>query len=448
MDPDCLARAAAKLGPAFAKANFANGGSCPGTAATTAPVIDACVAQIVGDTPDTGGCSAIKRTAAGKKVLGKLVCQAKGPGLLPACLVHAEAKFAASFGRAGQCAGTAAAVETDVDTLCVDPIVALATTTSTSTTSTTTSSSTSTTNTLPPCCDCCGPERIVLRSGGGPGTLKLGGFFPYPFPPNATLTIDTGAPDATCRHDVVIPAGGLDIPAFCTEPTFTVKITANGCASGGTDGAGALWDGRAVLHGGAPQTNVSGSFDSSDGTCDVGADICNNRDLNLLGNVDTTVGPGGDASKVSTRFDIPAHLRIWQESSGCPGNGTYNPAEGDTLVTEFDFLWSLTTGVASGQFADQNGDACELPAGSAGFGPPSPQCAAGPKGPCSATGSEALGPCCLGGQSATLVAVGASFSNGFPLYDLGLVASVPFTVQSCEAPAGGSCVVTTDTCEM
>jgi hypothetical protein len=451
-DPDCLARAVAKLAAAFSKVDFSSVGPCAGTAAGAEPVIDACVAQIVGDTPDAGGCSAIKRTVAGKKALGKLVCQARSAAFVPACLAHAEARFSASFARAGQCAGTTAAVESDVDILCVAPIVTPPTTTSTSTTSTsttstTTSSSTSTTNTLPSGTDCCGAERIVLRSG--PGTFKIGGFFPFPFPANATLTIDTGTPDATCRHDVVIPAGGFNLPPFCLPAvSYTAQFTANGCESGVADGAGVLWDGRSVLHGGAPETTVSKSADSSDGTCDLGADTCSNRDLNAIGNIDTTFGPGGDAGKVSTRFDMPAHFRMWQDYAGCPGDGTYNPAYGDTLIEEFDIMLGLTTGTASGQFADQNGDGCALPSGSGGFGPPSPQCGAGLLGPCSVTGTEALGPCCLGGQSATLVAVGISFSNGFPLYDLGLTMSVPVTVQSCEVPAGGSCVVTTDTCEM
>jgi hypothetical protein len=261
--------------------------------------------------------------------------------------------------------------------------------------------------------------------------------------------IDAGAPDATCKHDVIVPQGGFAVPSFCIPALqYTSQVEVTGCQAGGTLGKGVLWDGHAGAHGGVPVTNISKKADSSDGTCDTspGTVACANRDLNFTGKIETTRSVGGDPSKVSTRLDIPAHSRTWQDAAGCPGNGVYNPAEGDNIVTEFDFILSPTTGVATGQFTDLNADGCDLPAGSAGFGAPSTQCAAGAKGPCALTGSEAAGPCCSVGQSTTVVTVGAAFSNSFPLYDLGFASTIPSTVQSCGAFVPGSCVLTTDTC--
>jgi hypothetical protein len=150
---------------------------------------------------------------------------------------------------------------------------------------------------------------------------------------------------------------------------------------------------------------------------------------------------------VATLLDIPAHSRTWQDSAGCPGDGIYNPADGDSLVTEFDFILSPTTGTATAQFTDKNADGCALPAGSAGFGAPSAQCAAGAAGPCSNTGTQAPGPCCVVGQATTTVTVGAAFSNSFPLYDLGFINYIPTTVSACGAIGSDTCVVSTDACK-
>jgi hypothetical protein len=46
-----------------------------------------------------------------------------------------------------------------------------------------------------------------------------------------------------------------------------------------------------------------------------------NRDLNFLGDIDTTVSVGGANNKVASILDIPAHSRTWQDAAGCPGNG-------------------------------------------------------------------------------------------------------------------------------
>jgi hypothetical protein len=310
----------------------------------------------------------------------------------------------------------------------------------------TTSSTSSSTTTSTIAAGCCGAERIRLSSTAG--TLKVGGFQPFPFPSGVQTVIDAGTADATCRHPVTIPAGGFSVPAFCIPALqYTSELVPTGCESGTGIGAGLLWDGHAATHGGTPMTNVAKSADSADGVCDNTGGLCANRDNNLLGDIDKTITAGGDPTKIATALDIPAHSRTWQDAAGCPGNGVYNAGEGDVLVTEFDFVLSPTTGTATGVFADKNGDGCDLPAGSAGFGAASAQCSAGAKGPCSAVGLQAAGPCCTTGQATTVVTVGAAFSNSFPLYDLGFISAIPSTVQACDPVGADTCVVTTDPCK-
>jgi hypothetical protein len=290
--------------------------------------------------------------------------------------------------------------------------------------------------------------RIVTSSPGG-GTLKVGGFQPFPFPPGVQVVIDAGAPDAQCKHDAVVPAGGFGVPPFCIPALqYTSQVTVNGCATGNGAGTGVVWDGHTAEHGGAPAANVSKAADSSDGVCDTSPAtvVCANRDLNLNGDIDTTRTVGGDGTKVVTALDIPAHSRTWQDAAGCPGNGIYDPAEGDTLVTEFDFILSPTTEHATGAFVDKNADGCDLPLGSAGFGAPSAQCAAGAKGPCSATGVAAAGPCCVVGQLTTTATVGMAFSNSFPLYDLGFINVIPSSITECGTPGADTCTLPSDPC--
>ena len=322
----------------------------------------------------------------------------------------------------------------------------VATTSSTSTTAPTVTTTTSSTTTSTIASTCCSAERTTLSSSAG--TLKVGGFAPFPFPAGVVTIIDAGAPDATCKHPVTLPAGGFAVPPFCIPALqYTSQVISTGCAVGTGDGAGFLWDGNASANGGVPMTNVTKNADSSDGVCDNSGAACANRDLNLLGDIDETISAGGVATKLAVQLDIPAHSRTWQDAAGCPGNGIYNAGEGDVLITEFDFILSPTTGVATGAFVDKNADGCALPGGSAGFGAPSAQCSAGAAGPCTASGVQADGPCCTVGQSTTVATVGAAFSNSFPLYDLGFINVVPSTVQSCGAFVSDTCTVSTDSCQ-
>jgi hypothetical protein len=148
---------------------------------------------------------------------------------------------------------------------------------------------------------------------------------------------------------------------------------------------------------------------------------------------------------VRSLIDIPVHSLTWSDSvcspaitPGCCPGSTYNPGDGDLVITEFDFILSPTTGTGTAQFADKNGNVCKR-AGS-GFANPTPN------GPTSLTGSPATGPCCVPGQPTTVVSVGVGFSGGAPLYDLGFRSVIPNTIAACNAVGAGSCVLTTNAC--
>jgi hypothetical protein len=318
----------------------------------------------------------------------------------------------------------------------------LPSTTSTSHTSTT--STTSTTVAL-----CCGPQRIVLRSSSG--TLQVDNLPPFTFPSGVITTLDTAAATggAACAHDVVVPGGGFSVPNFdIAALNYCSSVTANGCESGTGDGAGRLWDGHGTA--GAALTNVSKSADTSDGVCNPAGQPCNTSaggaGANTLGDIDSTVtaAPGGG---VRSLVDIPVHSLTWSDSTcspavtpGCCVSATFDPADGDLTITEFDFVLSPTTNAATGVFADKNGDGC-FRAGS-GFDNAAP----GANGPKTLTGSPAAGPCCTIGQPTTVVSVGEAFSGAAPLFDLGFKSTIPNTVSACGAPGGATCTVTTDPC--
>jgi hypothetical protein len=424
----CLAKAMTGLGGAFTKAD-AKGG-CAGSAASVGANVTKCVNNLLADiTPVSGTCT-VKidgglAKAEGKAGSGILACHAKELTKGPAdCTTKALGSLGGTIAKNPSCADTSPPGVNEHLLACIDAID----------------------NELTNVSPCCSAERTTISGTGG--TLKVGGFAPFPFPPGVVTKIDAGAPDGTCRHDATIPPGGFVVPSFCIPALqYTSSVSTNGCESGSGIGAGTLWDGDAGAHGGVPATNVTKHADSADGVCDNVGGVCANRDLNTLGDTDTVVSTGGAANMIASVLDIPAHSRTWQDSAGCPGDGIYNPVDGDTLVTEFDFILSPTTGNATGAFVDKNADGCALPAGSAGFGAPSPECGAGAAGPCSASGSQGTGPCCVVGDTITTATVGIAFSNSFPLYDLGFINVVPTTVSACGPFVGDTCVVSTDACK-
>jgi hypothetical protein len=292
---------------------------------------------------------------------------------------------------------------------------------------------------------CCPAERITLTSSAG--SLRVNNLPVFPFPPGVLTVMDSGAADDKCRHQVVVPAAGFSVPNFdIPSLNFCSSIVTLGCESGDGLGTGVLWDGHAPA--GCAATNVTKTGDTSDGVCNPAGQACNTAGAgnNTLGDIDEVAALSTSAG-VRSLLDIRVHSLTWSDSvcspltaPGCCTASSYNPADGDLPITEFDFVLSPTTDVASGAFVDKNGDGCKR--AGAGFDTPAP----GPDGPKTLTGSSASGPCCVVGQAITTVAVGIGFSGGGPLYDLGFQNTTPSTVASCGAPGTATCVVTTDPC--
>ena len=303
-----------------------------------------------------------------------------------------------------------------------------------------------TTTTTLPGAGCCGPERIVLRSSAG--TLQVDNLPPFVFPVGVVTTMDTSAAGGApaCQHDVVVPADGFSVPNFDIPAlNYCSSVTPLGCEVGTGDGAGQLWDGNGAA--GMAMTNVTKTADTSDGVCNPAGQACSTAaggaGVNTQGDIDSAVQASA-SSGVRSLIDIPVHSLTWSDATcspaiapGCCPGSSYNPADGDLVITEFDFILSPTTDTAAASFADKNGDGCAR--AGAGFANPTPNSA-------TLAGTPAAGPCCQVGQPTTVVSVGMGFSGGAPLYDLGFKSTIPNTVASCGPAVGGSCTVTTDAC--
>ena len=293
---------------------------------------------------------------------------------------------------------------------------------------TTTATATTTTTTL---LGCCSAQRIVLAGTGG--QHKTSTLPPTPVPAGASLIIDANPPSLFpgCQHLATVPAGGLSIPPLCLVGlNFTASITPNGCAAGADHGTGVVWDGGAAC----PTPQISKSADSSDGVCNPPGQPCTTSaggaGANTLGDVDGTPGGPCVAPGLHALVEIPVHERWWlPPSAACPDpDGTFDPGT-DTLIMDGDYIMSLSSDVATAQFADENGDACS------GAG-------SGPMGPVSETGAPATGPCCVPGQTMTLVSGNPVFTGGPPLFDMIGRNVLQFSVSQCNSfPGAGSCTL-------
>ena len=295
----------------------------------------------------------------------------------------------------------------------------------------------------PPPDACCEAEQIVMTSTAG--TLRMANLHPFVVPSGVRIVMNAGPPAPGCAHDVVLPANGfvwpnVDVPAigFCSA-----MITV-GCTSGTAVGAGSLWDGHAPA--GLARTDVESSADTSDGICDPREPSCGTAGANQLGNVDMVFEPSA-SSGVRTVVQVRTRSQTWVDTTcspslpdGCCAASTYDPAAGDVLVSQVDLVLGLTTDSATAAFVDQNGDGCAL----AGFGFGSPSL----RGPVTLGGSPRPGPCCVVGESTTLVAASAGFSGGPPFYDVGFALALPSSVTACNPypPEPQACVVTSDPC--
>jgi hypothetical protein len=277
---------------------------------------------------------------------------------------------------------------------------------------------------------------------------------PFPFPAGVLTTMDTAATDTgipECHHAIIIPAGGFSAPHFDIPAlNYCSEVIPLGCASGGADGKGNLWDASGSV---PAMANVTKQADTSDGVCDssfTGAN-CNTSPggagANTLGRIVTTRSASTTSGNRGT-VDVPLRSLTWSDSvcapafdPGCCITSTYGDdtvANGEMKISEFDFIVSGTTDKATASFADLNGDGCKR----SGVGFTNP----GPDGPKRLTGVAAAGPCCTVGRSTTFVALGVGFTGGPPLFDVGFQMTSPNTIAACGAPSAGSCVLTTDPC--
>jgi hypothetical protein len=332
----------------------------------------------------------------------------------------------------------------------------------------TTTTSTSTTSTTIPSA-CCGPQRMTLTSSGGTMTFRT--LPPSSLPPGLVATLDLAPPTPFpgCAHTAIVPPGGFTALPFCVEGTgFTGTITARGCASGGSDGSGMVWDTLAAC----VDADVSRVGDTSDpdgaacGTLGAGCNIMpGGAGDDALGNIDTTRGDGScDTSPgVHVRFDVPVTLTVWNDNDGnCPDtDGQFDPGT-DILVLQYDMIVSPTTSAANADFTELNGDTCEFSGGGPDHtqhctGDParpcgtSTQCSTPPAGTCTAgplRGVPATGPCCTVGQPVTLVASMLVFTGSAPFYDILSSMRLDTSVSACDPwPGPASCTLTTDPCE-
>jgi hypothetical protein len=409
VEPACLTKVEAKFSAAFAKAGIVCGGAAP--AAESA--VDTCVSALVAAIPGAGKCPAAKLKAAGKAAGSELSCWAKAVtknGVLAGCIAKSDAKLTAALAKAGACTGDVPTLKPILDDTCALPLA----------------------DSLS---NCCSSQRIGFATNAL-GIMQVDSAPAFGVPVPVSVTLDTGLADGACRHDATIPAGGFTAPAICIPAlNFTARITAVGCAAGGTDGKGTVWDGNA----GCPDADVDKQADTHDGICD-GTPIgtCSFADVgsNTLGDIDTTRGNifCDAALGLVSQFDVPVQLDVWIDAAGCPGNGVYSAGEGDVLVSTNQLILSPTTGFSTASFADKNGDGCAR----AGAGPT----AQGPY-----QGSPATGPCCTMGQASTFVATGVVFSAGGPFYDYSFNLTLPGAVTSCSAwPGPASCTLTADAC--
>ena len=379
---------------------------------------------------------------------------------------------------------TTSTTETTTTTLATTTTSTTVTTTTTTSTTETTTTSTSTTTTSTSTTSttlaCCPSGQIVTNSNSG--VLLVSTLAPFPFPAGVITTVNVGVADpATCKHNVIVPAGGFSVPVFCIPALgFTSQVTAAGCESGGADGTGMVWDASAPCPD-AEVTRVGDTTDPDGNSCGtLGAGCLNpvtsgSAGADTAGNINTTRGDGAcdTADGVHTQLDIPVLSTTWNDIDGnCPDDDLqYDPGT-DTLVTQFNFILSPTTAATSANYEDLNSDACSF----AGNGPdhtkrcsldssrpcatnghctnPPPNagtCIDGPTAgsPAPIIGTPATGPCCVPGQSTTVVATGIAFTGGAPLYDILFANKTPSSITQCnDLPSSSeTCVLTTNPCQ-
>jgi hypothetical protein len=256
----------------------------------------------------------------------------------------------------------------DFDLLCNPPSSPCPTITTTST------SSTTTTTICPPCPGGCAAAQIVTSTGVG--RLAVSTLPAFDFPAGVTTIINTGPALGCCRHDAIVPSGGFSVPVFCILGLgYTSQVTPLGCASGGSDGKGSIWDANDPANA-RPDADVLRTGDTSDGTCDTTVQggpppmHCNSSaggaGNNTNGNIDTARGDGiVDPPGVHTQLDIPVRSLTWsngrdQSADGCPDkvctNDRTRPCSANPAALNFGDAGCKVCSNNASQFCYVDGD--------------------------------------------------------------------------------------------
>jgi hypothetical protein len=203
----------------------------------------------------------------------------------------------------------------------------------------------------PPACALeAGEYRLMQRASG---ELRVATFSPWPVPDGGTITLEVDEAEQGCRHAVSVPfPGGLELPTFCVPGTgYSVQLTQAGCGVGqivSTDRVGYS------VTTAADTSDTSGVCSTPESTCPLGS----TGDGAARVHVSVAAGDAGCAADqpVDILVTIPIRLLIWADSEyACPG--TFDPDE-DSLIGDWPMVWDLTTGTATGYFADLDGDGC------------------------------------------------------------------------------------------
>lgn len=262
--------------------------------------------------------------------------------------------------------------------------------------------------------------QYTITSGAG-GTLRVATLSAFPFPPGGLVVMQVAQGNGECLHEVVIGSpGGFSSPTFCIPGLgFSVQVVQTACGVGRIDSDG-----------GADFT-VAEVGDTSNETedCDIPQPCTNGQDSSVR--VDVTVGDGTADTCASGTGNaivaIPVHTQTWLEMADpgeCPAqDGTYNPEDGDTLISEFDQILDFTTDATTTMWEDLDGNSCAI----AGVGPPG--------GFPSASGA------CLDltNNTVTTVASGPVGSIGGPLFDITFLTSLPNAFTGPDALTGATC---------
>jgi hypothetical protein len=273
----------------------------------------------------------------------------------------------------------------------------------------------------PIACPLSSGEYTVTQTVGG--TLTVSIFAPFPFPTGGTIVMDTGAGDADCVHDLVVPfPGGFTAPTFCVPALgFTVHVEQTGCGIGQIDSDGGS-DYTIDEKGDSSDGGVCPGTDQSGVACATFADSSQRVDI-TVGNAAADICGGGGTANVIT--SIPVFTVTWTPAGPpmCPDpDGTFD-AGTDTLVTEFPQTLDFTTDTNTAAFVDLDADLCK------------PGSGLGPDGPYMATGA------CLniGGGTVTTGAAGTVASSGSPAGDLLFSTTLPNTFAASGPFSGAAC---------